>query len=212
MSSGQHVPTRPVCAQLTHAPRQLLLQQTPSVQNPDAHSESLAHTAPRGFAPQLPLTQLTPLTQSKSVLHVTTQAPVEGSQLNGAQSVVGPGLQRPRPSQTFTPTTDATSHEPALHTVPATWLRQAPLPSQVPSSPQVDSSDAGQRLASRGAPPAGTNEQVPGDPCTSHALQVSVQDVLQQTPSTQNPLAHSPAQPQAWPFILPPAPPSATQV
>jgi hypothetical protein len=33
-----------------------------------------------------------------------------------------------------------------------------------------------------------------------HDLQVSVQALLQQTPSTQNPLVQSPSQPQAAPF------------
>jgi hypothetical protein len=185
-----------------------VLQQTPSVQNPDAHSESFEHWAARGLGPQLPLTQRTPETQSASDRQVTTQARVEGSQSNGAQIVAGPGLQRPFPSHTLTSTTDATSHAPGLQTAPAMWLRQAPFPSQVPSSPHVETSAAGQSLASRGAPPAGTKLHSPDDPWTSHALQLSVQEVLQQTPSTQKPLWQSAAQPQAAPFILVPLPPS----
>ena len=118
-STGQQVPSRPVWLQLTHGPWQPVLQQSPSVQNPDAHSESLVHWAARGFGPQLPLTQLTPVTQSESDLHFETHAPVAGSQSNGAQIVAGPGLQRPRPSQTLTSTTEATSHAPGLQTVPA---------------------------------------------------------------------------------------------
>jgi hypothetical protein len=76
------------------------------------------------------------------------------------------------------------------------------LPSQVPSRPQVDTSDAGHAVASRGTPPAGTKLQVPGDPWTLQDLQLSVQAVLQHTPSTQVPLWQSLAQPQASPFIL----------
>jgi hypothetical protein len=108
--------------------------------------------------------------------------------LNGAQIVAGPALHRPCPSQTLTPTTALSAHVPALHTVPATWFRQPPLPSHVPSRPQVDSSDAGHWLEACGAPPAGTNVQIPGDPWTLHAMHVPVQAVLQQTPSTQKPL------------------------
>ena len=59
-----------------------------------------------------------------------------------------------------------------------------------------------------GATPAGTNPQIPGDPGVLHALQVSVQALLQQTPSTQNPLTQSPAQPHAaafgWLMVLMP--------
>src|SRR5262245_51964858 len=80
-STGQQVPTRPVWLQLTQAPRQPMLQQTPSVQNPDAQSPSLEQTAPRGLGPQLPLTQVTPSTQSALDRQVTTQARVLWSQL-----------------------------------------------------------------------------------------------------------------------------------
>ena len=165
-----------------------MLQQTPSVQNPDAQSPSLLHTAPRGLGPQLPFTHETPSAQSPLDWHVTTQALVLESQLNGAQIVAGPALQRPCPSQTLTPMTAAPAHDPGLQIVPATCWRQAPLPSQVPSSPQVDSSLAGQTSGARGARPSGTKAQIPGEPWTLQDRQVPVQAVLQQTPSTQNPL------------------------
>lgn len=76
------------------------------------------------------------------------------------------------------------------------------MPSQVPSSPQLETSDIGQVAGRRGAPPAGTNPQIPGAPGVLQALQVSVQAVLQQTPSTQKPLEQSPAQPHACPLVL----------
>jgi hypothetical protein len=205
-SIGQQVPSRPVWLQVEQAPWQPMLQQTPSVQNPDAQSPSLTHTAPRGFGPQLPFTQVTPLTQSTSDRQVTTQARFVVSQLKGAQIVAGPDLQVPRPSQTFTSTTAAPSQAPALQIAPWTWRRQPPLPSQVPSIPQVDTSVAGQSVASRGAPPAGTNVQTPGDPWVLQARHLSVQAVLQQTPSTQKPLWQSLAQAQLSPgFPVPPA-------
>src|SRR4029079_7576377 len=59
---------------------------------------------------------------------------------------------------------------------------------------------------SRGALPAGMNVQVPGAPCVLQDMHLSVQAVLQQTPSTQKPLPHSLAQPQESPgFFVPPA-------
>jgi hypothetical protein len=84
------------------------------------------------------------------------------------------------------------------------------LPSQVPSSPQVETELLGLVSGERGATPAGTSEQTPGAAGVLHALQVSVQALLQHTPSTQNPLAQSAVHPQAAPFALP-APPSARQ-
>jgi len=214
-STGQHVPSRPVWLQLTHAPRQPTLQQTPSAQKPEAQSPSLVQLAPDGLGPQLPFTHRVPATQSALDRHALMQARVAASQLNGAQIVAGPGLQWPTPSQTLTPTTDASAHAPALHTVPETCCRQAPLPSQVPSSPQLDVAATGQTLGVRGAPPAGTALQFPGDPWTLQAIHVPVQAVLQQTPSTQKPLWQSRSQPQVSPIIpalVPPAvqPPAAS--
>jgi hypothetical protein len=119
-STGQHAPERPTRLQLTHGPLQATLQQTPSAQKPDAQSVFFWHTAPGGLGPQLPFTQLTPSAQSVLDLHVTTQALVAASQLNGAQIVAGPDLQRPCPSHTLTPTTAPSEQEPALQIVPAT--------------------------------------------------------------------------------------------
>jgi hypothetical protein len=196
---GPQTPIRPVCAQLTQGPVQATLQQTPSAQKPEAHCDPAWQTAPSGLGPQLPFTHLDP-TQSLSEAQVAAQAPVIASQVNGAQMTVGPAVQVPSPSQTRPPMTAAPSQVPGAQVVPATKLRQAPAPSHVPSRPQVDGSEAGQTLALRGAPPAGTNAQVPGAPAVLHDLHVSVQAVLQQTPSTQNPLAQSPAHPQAAPL------------
>jgi hypothetical protein len=60
----------------------------------------------------------------------------------------------------------------------------------VPSNPQLVAALAGHSLAVRGVPPAATNEQTPGAAAVLQDLQVSVQAPSQQTPSTQNPLAH----------------------
>jgi hypothetical protein len=105
---------------VAHALWQPMLQQTPSVQNPDAQSLSLAQTAPRGLGPQLPFTQVTPSTQSRSDLQVTTHARVVASQVNGAQMVAGPDLQCPLPSQTFVSTTASPLQAPCLQMAPGT--------------------------------------------------------------------------------------------
>ena len=120
--------------------------------------------------------------------HVTDAGVGAESQLYGAQIVAGPALQRPCPSQTLTPMTAAPAHVPACRRVPATCWRQAPLPSQVPSRPQLDVGAPGRRVGVRGAPPAGTTAQMPGEPWTLQAGKSPLQAVLQQTPSTQKPL------------------------
>ena len=60
----------------------------------------------------------------------------------------------------------------------------------------------GQTDAERGGSPAATNVHVPGAEMVLQALQVSLHAVLQQTPSAQKPLAQSPSQPQAVPFVF----------
>ena len=60
----------------------------------------------------------------------------------------------------------------------------------------------GQTEGDRGGSPAATNVQVPGAEIVLQALHVSLQAVLQQTPSAQKPLAQSPSQPQAAPFVF----------
>ncbi len=72
----------------------------------------------------------------------------------------------------------------------------------MPSRPQVGTSLFGHVADERGDWPAGTKLQVPGAEVVLQDLQVSVQALLQQTPSTQNPLAQSALQPQAVPFVL----------
>jgi hypothetical protein len=104
--------------------------------------------------------------------------------------------------------TAAPSHVPAWQTVPMTYLRQAPCPSHVPSLPQLSTLVLGHVEAERGVRPAGTNEQVPIEPGTSHRLHVSPHALSQQTPSTQNPDWQSALQPHASPLTAR-APPSA---
>jgi len=60
----------------------------------------------------------------------------------------------------------------------------------------------GHTPADRGGSPAATKLQMPGAEIVLQDLHVSVQALLQQTPSTQNPLSQSPAQPQAVPLVF----------
>jgi len=53
-------------------------------------------------------------------MHDSKHAPFVASHEYGAQIVVGPALQRPRPSQASAPMTAAPSHVPAWQIVPAT--------------------------------------------------------------------------------------------
>jgi hypothetical protein len=146
-----------------------------------------------------------PGAQSASERQSGKHWPIEVSQLNGAQMICGPAAQRPAPSQSSTSTTAPLWHVPAWQTVPTGYCRQLPCPSQVPSVPQVATSDLWQAARDGGAVPAGTNVQSPDAPGTLHALHVSVQALSQQTPSAQNPLSQSAAHPQAWPFATLPA-------
>jgi hypothetical protein len=102
----------------TQAPAQATLQQRPSAQKPDAHSGPFAHLAPLSLRPQLPATHFVPA-QSLSPAQVAKHAFVAPSQLNGEQTVVGPSLQCPLPSQTSAPVTAAPLQVPAWQTVPA---------------------------------------------------------------------------------------------
>ena len=51
---------------------------------------------------------------------------------------------------------------------------------------------------------AGLGEQVPSRPAIAHDPQSDVHALLQQTPSAQSPLVHSPPVPHGWPSALPP--------
>ena len=78
-------------------------------------------------------------------------------------------------------------------------MRQAPLPLQVPSVPQVALPASIQRFCGSG-PPSVTAEQVPSPPGTPHDKQVPVQAVAQQKPCAQIVDAHSPPAVQAAPL------------
>jgi hypothetical protein len=205
-SMAQHVPKRPGSAHDRQPPSQATLQQTSSAQNPETHSSPEAHFEPLGFLPQLPFTHWCPVPQSPLCAHVSKQAPVAALQPYGAQMKAGAGRQRPPPSHTWAPTTAPSSQRPLPHDVPAWCLRHAPAPSHVPSSPHVIGSDAAHVFASRGFVPDGTKMHVPMAVAAEHVLHVSLQALLQHTPSMQWLLVQSVSQPQAWPSSFCPRP------
>jgi hypothetical protein len=127
------------------------------------------------------------------------------------QTTDDPGTQAPAPSQTrpevmaLAPQTDGSQE------VPWGCRRQAPAPSQVPSRPQLAVDSAEHCPVVRGGTPRGIAVQVPWKPGTLQAWQVSWQALLQQNPSTQLPLPHSPAQTQASPLRLLPSTAASAQ-
>ncbi len=98
------------------------------------------------------------------------------------------------PSQVRMPVTLSAAQVPVLQWVPCAKRLQAPLPSQVPSCPQVAGVVAAQTKGSLGVTPAGTMAQVPKELGRLQAMQVCPQAVVQQTPSAQNPVRHSRSQ------------------
>ena len=74
------------------------------------------------------------------------------------------GAQVPVPVQVRGVVKVVPEQEAAVQTVPLTYCRQAPLPSQVPSVPQPAAPSSVHWLAGVGASPAGKLAQVPAVP------------------------------------------------
>jgi hypothetical protein len=122
--------------------------------------------------------------QSALVVQMVLQA--VGPQMKGVQELVAGVTQVPVPLQFDASCSVAVAQLCAMHCVPLAHFRQAPLPSQKPSRPQLAMLAAAQRAVGS-VEPLGTSTQVPGDAATLHELQSAVQAVLQQTPCAQNP-------------------------
>jgi len=134
-----------------------------------------------------------------SVAQVAAQANPPASHWYAPQEVFAPGLHVPEPLHVDAACAVALEQVAARHTVPATCLRQAPAPSQKPSSPHVDGALA--EHSARGSVPASAALHVPRLFVAAQVWQLPVQAVLQQTPSTQKPLAQSPVTVHAVPLI-----------
>jgi len=110
-----------------------------------------------------------------------------------------PATQVPVPLQVGIGSSVALAQLATPQAVPGPHLRQAPAPSQVPSFPQLVVAEAVQSLCTSVPDTAGAH--CPTVPTPSQVMQVPVQAVSQQTPSTQKPLWQSPVPPQAVPFV-----------
>ena len=107
----------------------------------------------------------------------------------------------PLPSQRNADVSVDPVHPISLQTVPAGYLSHAPVPSHMPVEPHVDAASTAH--SSRGSVPSWALTQVPTVPWPAHVTQVPAQALLQQTPSAQNPLAHSPPIAHELPIGLP---------
>src|SRR5215831_6185525 len=99
--------------------------------------------------------------------------------------VMGPVSQLPAPSQTLWPTTAPAWQVPEPQGFPVGENRQLPVPSHVPSSPQMDEV-VGQSLAWRGEAPLASATQTPSEPWLAQVRHPAPHASLQQYPSTQN--------------------------
>jgi hypothetical protein len=90
-------------------------------------------------------------------------------QAQGAQLDVAPGTHAPAPLQVEAAVSIevAASHVAGAHAVPMAMNAHEPLPSQVPSVPQVEGAMTRQ-LVSGSAPPLGTGSHAPALPETAH--------------------------------------------
>jgi hypothetical protein len=196
------VPSAPlpffVAVQAWQLPVQAVLQQTPSTQLPLRHWLPCEHAWPvvSTQAPA-PLQVLVPVQLGASGWPDGTlvQVPRLPGTLHAWQVPLQPELQQ-------TPSTQL----PLAHWLSCEQLwpaerRQAPAPLQVSGAVQGV-------VATRSGWPAGRKAQVPTLPVRLQDMQVPLQLVLQQTPSTQLPERHWLLSEQAWPLpsTHPPAP------
>jgi hypothetical protein len=187
---------------------ELVLQQTPSTQKlPVRQSVVAVHGWPSRFwLPQRLVfgSQMAGDTQSRSRVQAARQA-VLPLQTYGAHGIIVAGWQTPRPLQVrpLVWVTWLAGHDAGAHDVPAPYRRQAPLPSQNPSVPQLGAPWSEQRDM-MSAEPAGMLLHVPRDCVSAHDLQTPVQVVSQQTPCSQKVERHSSLVAHSAPFGLRP--------
>jgi hypothetical protein len=143
--------------------------------------------------------------QSALVAQVVRQALVALPQVYTPQLIVG-CAQLPTPSQAPIGVSVEPLHIALPQLVPSVPLRQAPLPSQVPSFPQGGLVAAQEPCGS--VFPAGTGWQEPGFPVRLQTWHIPQLAAEQQTPSTQLPLPHSAPAAQSWPRRLRPHDPA----
>jgi hypothetical protein len=116
---------------------------------------------------------------------------------NGVQDDCVPATHVPEPLHWGADVNVEPAQVAAPHAVPAAYLRHAPAPSHVPSSPQVAAVPSVHWLC--GSCPAATSEHVPMLPASAHDRHVPVHELVQQTPCWHSPVWHSVPAPHATP-------------
>ena len=85
--------------------------------------------------------------------------------MKGSQGWPEVGVQTPAAQRNASVSVEPL-HDGCLHTMPVGYLRHAPLPSQVPSKPQLALPSSAQ--SSRGSVPTSASKQVPTLPGSAH--------------------------------------------
>jgi hypothetical protein len=167
-----------------HVPVQVVAQQTPCAQMAELQSALAAQVAPMGFLPQLPDRQNVPVWQSVSAMQVVLHCPPV-PHMNGAQVWLAGAEQVPVPSQRPAKVSVEPVQPAVWQATPAGYFSHTPVPSQVPSVPQVAAPLS--LHWPRGLVPRSAGTQVPLMYDPAQVTQAPVQALSQQTPSTQNP-------------------------
>jgi hypothetical protein len=176
--------------QLWHGPSQALSQQTPLAQKPLAHSAFTEQGMTSEWRKHDPFTQGSPPSHCASLSQVLKQFPVAGLHAKGEQYIPGPVTHAPMPLQTEAGVRTPSEHDPAAQVVPREYRSQPPVPSHRPVCPQVEAMSLRQMPLGSGVPVA-TGVQVPTLRTRLQLTHGPSQALVQQTPSTQKPLAQS---------------------
>src|SRR3954452_20026212 len=137
-----------------------------------------AHGVPFSCCTHTPPTQLNPVTQSALVAQLVLQLVVPHTY--GLHDRSMPGAQAPVASQRPATRSAPMLHESMPHTVLTAYLRQAPMPSHCPSSPQVAAVPSAQEPCR--SIPSGTLRHVPSLPATAHDLHAPLHAAEQHRP------------------------------
>jgi hypothetical protein len=178
-------------------------QHTPSTQKPLPQSPGAAHRSP--LAPgvrQIPIgtSHVLPNAQSAFTVHVVRQAVPLAAQAYAPHDVTPPSTHIPVPLHVSARVSTPPAHDAGAQTVPPGWSAHAPEPLQAPVVEQVAAASAAHSMPGSFPTKIGPHVPFAAPPPRSPAVQASQvppHAALQQTPSTQKPLAHSPPRMQA---------------
>jgi hypothetical protein len=187
-ATAVHTPLLPVSAHDVQLPVHGPAQHTPCWHEPLAHSPAVTQSAPFTFLPQMVPLQTLPVAHSLLVAHDVAHWPPAPHRY-GSHACCVPAAHFPAPSQRPASVAVVPEQVGAMQTVPDSYGRQLPLPSQNPSVPQVEAPLSAHWPS--GSCPDGTSVQVPALPGTAHDLHVPLHVVAQHAPCWQMPLLQS---------------------